>query len=225
MTTPLPGTGVKCPYCLTSIDAKADVCPACTREIRRLLDVQSRVRELETLGAPAVAAPPHSPLANITLLVFYAGTAALVWYAVQPGSDTKSVYKQLFAMSVACGSLFTMTSRSCDIGRLFAIGFAQPLLSLVGLILVGSATIDQLADSTFKTFTLSLFQLALQVGAAVAAGGIATAVVSRVNASWQLAFQWVSMTPAGLERLEKIVLRVAAVATPLITLWSLFKKS
>jgi len=206
--------GSKCPYCFSAIPSDADVCSHCARDVRRLITAEARVRELEALSQPARAADtqPRAWLAPV-LLLFYSSTTALYWAALTyENVDVDLLAWPLYAIAFIAGGALAVAMGTSPISRIFAFGFAQPLASFAVLILLRLLTVTELAPLAPR-----LLQEALLVGAVVAAGGVATAYVTRVLPGRTVTLIW-AVSEDSVQRFETIALRVAAVVTPLITL-------
>lgn len=211
---------VRCPHCLAAIDAEADVCRHCGRDVRKLLDVLAEVKELKSknpAGSPRPAG--RGPRFNAALLAFYSATTLLIWYGIDRNA-AESVDLLLLALPVIAGAALTLISKSYSVGLFFMLGFVQPVSSYLFLILVGFLEINDVTP-----LLRSMFTDALRVGAVVALGGLAAAYASKALSTQSISLSWLTSPTSELERWEEIVIRVAAIATPLITLWSWFAGS
>lgn len=209
-----------CPYCLGTINAEADVCQHCGREVGKLIKAYLRIRELEALMPQPK--PLEGPIAiYIVIAVFYALATLLYWWDSenQLGPILAGVFHWVPAFA---GLLIAVFSRSYNPVRFFALGFAQPVISIAAFVLFEALKLEDAGQ-----LLTNLLLAATQTGLIFLVGGAIAVAGSRLLRS-QVTFEpdwtgWLSSRGSNLERLEKWLLALSAVLTPVLSIYSLLK--
>ena len=210
---------VGCPYCLSPINAKADVCRYCARDVKQILRAKAALRRAKAGGGSRSRSEARSarPLHNLLIGGFYAAATASYWYALSQ-EDPWYAWLPVLLIGGIAGAAITFVSRECSVGRFFLIGFAQPIVALIILILFG---LIELGDVT--PLAPELFRHAIAVAGVVSGAGLLVAYGATVSSMRRVTIRWPSASGSELERWEGVALRIAAVVTPLISLISLLQ--
>jgi hypothetical protein len=212
---------VECPYCLSDIDVRAAVCPHCARDVGELLRVKARLRELES-GAPSAPSRlnrQESPF-TATLFVYTVFYACVYGWGLNSEVSDELIRNLLLSASVASGVILALTAKSCDIAGLFLLGFAQPLTTIVALVLFGFV-----AYAHARAVVPMLSREGFEAGAGMVAGGVVTALVVRqlgrvlpIYVRPNNPYGWLASKESALDRVQKRLLNVGTLAMTIISI-------
>jgi hypothetical protein len=229
---------VECPFCLSQISGKAAVCRYCARDVGRLLVEVSRVRELEaqlaaaaTTTAPPAAPARAKPRVDYVVLGFYAVATLLYWFLIpKPPASTAAASPRIAEQTIDLVAVLAGVSLAFAWGeynpwRFLVLGFAQPILTNIVLVLMNVLLIDDAL-----ALAPVLFQVAIKTGGLMTAGGALMALAARTGRTRQVTVDTSlvrlhAMNDPDFERLAKIVLMITTIATPIISLLALWKNS
>jgi hypothetical protein len=204
---------VKCPYCLTSVSSKADVCLGCRRDVRRLLIAEARVKELEE-NLPSEKPEAVSDTSSLTtqiILAFYALTTLTSWIEIAGYADNASKFVAIPSAIVTAAAL-SFATPVCRLTYLFFVGFGQPAFVCLALLALDIAPISNL-----PALAPPALAEGFQAGATMALAGI---FASRFWLRKPVELGWSALWQQGSEfdRFERVALRIAGIATPLVTI-------
>lgn len=205
---------VKCPYCLTTVSAKADVCLGCRRDVRRLIAAEARIKDLEKkVPADNPEAPDTSSLTTQIILAFYVLTTLTSWIEIAGYADDASKFVAIpSAIATAIALLFALPV--CRLTYLFFVGFGQPAFVCTALLALDIAPMSSLPD-----LALPALAEGLQAGGTMALAGLFAAKFwfrKPVELGWSELWQQGS----EFDHFERVALRIAGIATPIVTLGS-----
>lgn len=206
---------VKCPYCLTSVSSKADVCLGCRRDVRRIIVAEARVRELESHLPREKADENEAGLTTQIILAFYVLTTLTSWIEISGYADNASKFVAI-PSAIATAVALTSVVPVCRLTYLFFVGFGQPAfvcLALLALDIAPVSSLPELAPPALKE--------GFQAGATMALAGVFAAKFwyrRRVELGWSELWEQGS----EFDRFERVALRIAGIATPLVTFGSKF---
>jgi len=217
-TAPNPAAPrVQCPYCLSVIDGRADVCRYCQRDVRRILDLHQQLRQRHAPRPPR--SPDNQSRYSPGIVFSYYAIATLIYaYGIEHPEQTwlpNAVLILAFVTGIVAGPL----SLPANLWHLFAVGLAQPAVAIIALVMLGSVSVDiavVVAQSVILTGARTGLALALggAVGVAVMrAIGVRAAAITFSLASLRA---WLLGSGTELDRLEKAIVKGAAIAGPLM---------
>lgn len=213
-----------CPYCLADISLDAQVCRYCARDVGKLRRALARVESLEAEvpnGRSTRDQNGERSVFGVPLLVSYMAGTAYFWYAIQPENGFAAwVLPLIWGLT---GAVLVIHSRSCQLWRLFLLGFGLPFLAIVTL-----AVLNVLSLTLVLRQAPVLFQIGLRASLFLGLAGLTTAAVVsalhirsiQIDLKASHALDWLLYPESKTDRLQKLVLKVSAVGTPLISLAS-----
>jgi hypothetical protein len=194
------------------------VCRYCAREVKQILKAKAALRRVKASASRGPKqARPADPWHNPLIAAFYAAATASYWYALT-AEDPWYAWVPVLAIGGITGISLAVVSRECSVGRFFLLGFAQPIVALIILILFG---LIELSDVT--PLAPELFRHALAIAGVVSGTGLLVAYGTGLTLKRPVRLRWPSVSNTELERWEGLALRIAAVVTPLISLISLLQ--
>jgi hypothetical protein len=202
---------VKCPYCLTSVSSKADVCLGCRRDVRRLVAAEARVRELEKKLPPEEpeAVPDSSTVTTQIILAFYVLTTLTSWLEIAGYADNASKFVAIPSAIMTAAAL-SYAIPVCRLTYLFFVGFGQPAFVCLALL-----ALDITPISNLPVIAPPALAEGFQAGATMALAGIFAArfwLRKPVELGWSALWQQGS----EFDRFERVALRIAGIATPIV---------
>ena len=219
---------VECPYCLSRISPRAQVCRFCSRDVARLIEAESQVRLLEEQVVPTgeqQGSHRRASSAWLVLLIFYivSITTTLVLGRPQVGEGQTGVElgvdPTLWVMTLTflAGVVLIAVDRFRNIWLIFLGGFCQPPLEFLSMASMKMTNLIQAPQ-----FLGDMFIHAVGLGFAMALGAILMAsILQRALSAEQISvvrmFRYLEHeTP--LDRVGGILLRGLGVITAVVSL-------
>ncbi len=221
---------VNCPYCFSKISFEAEVCSYCTRDVGRLIRAEKKLKEIESkINKHEVVQLEDistSPIIRPIIFSFYLITITfnlLQTYQISFFIDIPSYTTQIIAFII--GVVIVIYQRDYNIWKFFLIGFVQPIISIIIFALYANIKIIQ----ELPIIGAELFQHATFVGTAGALGILIASffystITKQPRSSRLLSLsvftEWIYTSESRLERIEKFILKVIAIITPIISIIS-----
>ena len=206
-------TNTTCPYCLSDIPSKAQVCRYCGRDVGRLLEAKTRLSSMAAGDTRTDASLQSSTSINwgfrITMWIFYVFATVILAYGF-------FLNYQLLAIAICgffAGLLAGLFSKTNNVWIVFIMGFVQFPISLVALLLFSIMSTEIFKDN----WLAPLFISSLRIGGATALGGLTGMVALKREISFSIFpfTKWLSTSESHFERIEKVVVAVASIITAL----------
>jgi hypothetical protein len=207
---------VKCPYCRASISSDAAVCSQCTRDVGRLIEAE---RELlrRPKPAPDNAAADDRRGARAIIPTYYILATVVFSLAFEDQLSASIAGPLLLWLPLLAGAALGYLRRPFNLPRWLLLGFAQPVVTLVLFV-----TFDDSTElDAIRPILLAIFREAAQRAVLFAGGGLLVALAAKGVSSTEPPIEWLGGEDVDLDRIEKLALKIVAIATPLVSLASL----
>jgi hypothetical protein len=203
----------RCPLCKGEIPDGVEVCCHCGNHIRRLLEAEARLKELQEKFDQFTVLKPTDLMVGLWRYRFGVWGFYISAIVVSVTDIAGSLVDYfMLALAVMIGIYLGFFRRGMSLWTVILIAFCQPLVSAIAYVLTGSIEWNDIKDMTDVLFKQAIIRGTV-AGIGFSSIVLFTGKPQPDQFSLSKAAEWIMNSESKLDRAEKLLLKIGALIT------------